>query len=188
MRPVSRKYFDRILRHHLQVGLSAGTLPPAGLLQVAETIGHADWQPELLDWRCALAAMLAALPAAMLTPQAVSALLHTSADWADFDESAQLVRSRRTCGPLVADRWSSGRAVGRPRAGRDPRTTTREMGGVLFRDGTVAARGTRRLSLARIRNPCAGARERSRPCRHIGDAGHCGKNCRGSFECTSIED
>ena len=89
MRPVSRKYFDRILRHHLQVGLSAGTLPPAGLLQVAETIGHADWQPELLDWRCALAAMLAELPAAMLTPRAVSALLHTSADWADFDEIAQ---------------------------------------------------------------------------------------------------
>ena len=48
MRSVSRKYFDRILRHHLQVGLPAGALPPAGLLQVAETIGHADWQPELL--------------------------------------------------------------------------------------------------------------------------------------------
>ena len=64
MRPVSRKYFDRILRHHLQVGLAAGTLPPAGLLQVAGTIGHADWQPELLDWRSALAAMLAELPQA----------------------------------------------------------------------------------------------------------------------------
>jgi len=89
MRPVSRKYFDRILRHHLQVGLAAGTLPPAGLLQVAETIGHADWQPELLDWRSALAAMLAELPAATVTPQAVSALLHTSADWADFDEIAE---------------------------------------------------------------------------------------------------
>jgi hypothetical protein len=89
MRPVSRKYFDRILRHHLQVGLAAGSLPPAGLLQVAETIGYADWQPELLDWRSALAAMLAELPAAMLTPQAVNALLHTSADWADLDEIAE---------------------------------------------------------------------------------------------------
>jgi hypothetical protein len=89
MRPVSRNYFDRTLRHHLQVGLAAGTLPPTGLLQVAETIGHADWQPALLDWRSALAAMLAELPAAMLTPQAVSALLHTSADWADFDEIAE---------------------------------------------------------------------------------------------------
>jgi hypothetical protein len=59
------------------------------LLQVAETIGHADWQPELLDWRSALAAMLAELPAAMLTSQAVSALLYTSADWADFDEIAE---------------------------------------------------------------------------------------------------
>ena len=90
MRPVSRKYFDRILRHHLQVGLAAGTLPPAGLLQVAETIGHADWQPELLDWRSELAAMFAELPAPMLMPQAVSALLYTSADWADFDEIAEI--------------------------------------------------------------------------------------------------
>ena len=89
MRPVSRKYFDRILRHHLQVGLAAGALPPAGLLQVAETIGHAEWQPELLDWRSALAAMFAELPAPMLMPQAVSALLYTSADWADFDEIAE---------------------------------------------------------------------------------------------------
>ena len=65
-------------------------------------------------------------------PQAVNVLLHTSADWADFDEIAKAgskttnSRTRRS-----GHRWSSGRAVGRPRVGRDRRTTTREMGGVL---------------------------------------------------------
>jgi hypothetical protein len=63
MMPVSRDYFDRTVRHHLSLGLAAGAWPPAGLLQVAETIGGAPWQPERLDWRDALAALLAELPA-----------------------------------------------------------------------------------------------------------------------------
>ena len=190
MRPVSRKYFDRILRHHLQVGLSAGTLPPAELPS-----GRGD------HWPCRLAAGASGLALRPRCHACGTSGRHADAAgrerFAPYKrrlgrlrrDRAKLVRRRRTCGTRRrGHRWSSGRAVGRPRAGRDPRTTTREMGGVLFRDGTAAARGTRRLSLARIRNPCAGARERSRPCRHIGDAGHCGKNCRGSFECTSIED
>jgi len=85
MMPVSRGYFDRAVRHHLQLGLAAGASPPAGLLQVAETIGGAQWQPELLEWRKALAAMLGELPAVTLQPHSVSAVLHTSAAWADFD-------------------------------------------------------------------------------------------------------
>jgi hypothetical protein len=85
MMPVSQGYFDRAVRHHLQLGLAAGALPPAGLLQVAETIGGAQWQPELLEWRKALAAMLGELPAAMLKSHAVSAVLRTSSAWADFD-------------------------------------------------------------------------------------------------------
>ena len=85
MMPVLRGYFDRAVRHHLQLGLAAGASPPAGLLQVAETIGGAQWQPELLEWRKALAAMLGELPAVTLQPHSVSAVLRTSAAWADFD-------------------------------------------------------------------------------------------------------
>lgn len=85
MMPVSRGYFDRAVRHHLSLGLAAGAWPPAGLLQVAETIGGAPWQPERLDWREALATLLAELPAAMLAPDAVSATLRTSDKWANFD-------------------------------------------------------------------------------------------------------
>jgi hypothetical protein len=85
MMPVSRAYFDRAVRHHLHLGLAAAALPPAGLLQVAETIGGAQWQPELLEWRKALAARLGELPAASLKPHAVNVVLRTSAAWADFD-------------------------------------------------------------------------------------------------------
>jgi hypothetical protein len=85
MMPVTRAYFDRAVRHHLHLGLAAGALPPAGLLQVAETIGGAQWQPEFLEWRKALAAVLGELPAVSLKPHAVSVVLRTSAVWADFD-------------------------------------------------------------------------------------------------------
>ena len=89
MMPVSRGYFDRAVRHHLSLGLAAGAWPPAGLLQVAETVGGAPWQPERLDWREALAALLADLPAATLAPDAVSATLGASDEWADFDAIAE---------------------------------------------------------------------------------------------------
>jgi hypothetical protein len=89
MMPVSRGYFDRALRHHLHLGIAAGALPPAGLLQVAETIGGAHWQPERVDWRQALAALLAELPAALLEPQAVNTALDSSKTWADFDSISE---------------------------------------------------------------------------------------------------
>lgn len=81
---VSRGYLDRAVRHHLHLGLAARTPPPAGLLQVAETMGGAEWTPEPLDWRDALADLLAEVPAAMLKPQEMGAVLRTSSAWADL--------------------------------------------------------------------------------------------------------
>lgn len=77
---VSRGYLDRIVRHGIEVGLGAGTRPPAGLLEVAEALGGADWQPERLDWREILTELLAAIPAARLTPAAVATTLAASGD------------------------------------------------------------------------------------------------------------
>lgn len=84
MMPVSRDYLDRTLRHHLQLTLAAGAVPPAGLLQVAETIGGGHWPPALQDWRETLAGLVGELPASMLKPEAVNAALKSSADWADI--------------------------------------------------------------------------------------------------------
>lgn len=79
---VSRRYLDQAICHHLQVGIDAGMLPPGDLLQVAERIGGADWQPSRLDWREILAALLAATPEARLEPAAVAKVLVDSDRWA----------------------------------------------------------------------------------------------------------
>ncbi len=42
---VSRSYLDRIVAHELALNIEKREAPPFGLLQVAETIGGADWQP-----------------------------------------------------------------------------------------------------------------------------------------------
>jgi hypothetical protein len=89
MAPVSQAYLDRTVRHHLELGLAAGRLPPAGLLQVAETIGAAPWQPELVEWRNVLDAMLGELPAAMLEQGVASAVLRTSGTWGNINSIAE---------------------------------------------------------------------------------------------------
>jgi hypothetical protein len=45
MLAVSRSYLDRTVAHHLALSNEKREAPPLGLLQVAETIGGADWQP-----------------------------------------------------------------------------------------------------------------------------------------------
>lgn len=79
---VPRAYLDQTICHHIQVGLDAGMLPPMDLLQVAETIGGADWQPSRLDWREDLATLIAAIPEARLKPAAVAKVLADSDRWA----------------------------------------------------------------------------------------------------------
>ena len=122
--PVSRGYLDRAVSHHLALGIAAGALPPAGLLQVAETIGGAQWQPEAVDWRTALAAMVAELPAAMLERDAVRTALRASAAWADAVS--------------VADSWFEddqdvARAVGGMRGRRGAKATEYVLQSVLAR-------------------------------------------------------
>ncbi|MBF0136123.1 MAG: hypothetical protein H7833_17740 [Magnetococcus sp. DMHC-1] len=50
---VSALFPTLVVKHHLQVGLEQGQTPPAGLLQVAETVAATDWQPDpvnLAEW------------------------------------------------------------------------------------------------------------------------------------------
>jgi hypothetical protein len=124
MIPVSRDYFDRAVRHHLQLGLALEALPPAGLLQVAEAVGGAHWQPELLDWRKVLAAVLAELPAAMLKPHAVREVLRTSAAWAQFGSIAE---------SWFEDDQEVAQLVGRPRGRQQVKMREYVLQSVLVR-------------------------------------------------------
>ncbi|MDQ2079007.1 hypothetical protein RA307_02340 [Xanthobacteraceae bacterium Astr-EGSB] len=82
---VSRAYLDRTVSHAMALGLDEGEVPPFGLLQVAEVIGGADWQPARVDDEEALRSLLAAIPAAQLKPAAVAAVLADSDALAGLD-------------------------------------------------------------------------------------------------------
>lgn len=106
---VSRGYLDRTIAHHLDVGLASGTLPPVGLLQVAEEIRAPEWRPDRIDWRATLDALIDELPPGLLDPPRVEEIIGTSADWAaaaadglsdswfeDDQEVDDLLRNART--------------------------------------------------------------------------------------------
>jgi hypothetical protein len=82
-RTVSRPYVDRILCHHLGAGLELGTLAAAGLVDVAESVGAADWRPARLDWRDVLDELLADLPPDALRPVDVEAAIEQSMETAE---------------------------------------------------------------------------------------------------------
>jgi hypothetical protein len=72
---VSRAYLDRMVEHHLELSIARGEAPPFGLLQVAETIGGADWQPARITFSEVLAELIAQVPEAMCRPAAVASIL-----------------------------------------------------------------------------------------------------------------
>jgi hypothetical protein len=108
---VSRSYLDSILAHHLALSVEKGELPPLGLLQVAETIGGADWQPALMNFSDTLAQLIAELPEAMRGGTAFETVLRKSGELADLEAVAQ---SWFEDGPDIAQAISGAR--GRNRA------------------------------------------------------------------------
>jgi hypothetical protein len=60
-----------------------------GLLQVAETIGGADWQPARIALSGALAELIAEVPKAMREPAALASVLRDSGELADLEAVAQ---------------------------------------------------------------------------------------------------
>jgi hypothetical protein len=87
--PVSRSYLDRVLAHHLALSIEKGEPPPFGLLQVAETICGADWQPARMDFSDTLAELIAELPEAMRASATTEAVLRKSGELADLEPIAQ---------------------------------------------------------------------------------------------------
>lgn len=86
---VSRSYLDRVVAHQLALGLQDGSVPPAGLLQVAETIGGADWQPSLMPFEKTLADLIAEVPKTMRQPAAVTSILRRSDELDDLERIVQ---------------------------------------------------------------------------------------------------
>jgi hypothetical protein len=86
---VSRSYHDSVLAHHLALSVEKGEPPPPGLLQVAETIGGADWQPARMNFSDTLAQLIAEISEAMLGGTAVEAVLRKSGELADLEAVAQ---------------------------------------------------------------------------------------------------
>jgi hypothetical protein len=72
---VSRSYLDRTVAHHLALSMEKGQAPPFCLLQVAETIGGADWQPARRAFDETLAELIAEVPRAMRNPAALAVVL-----------------------------------------------------------------------------------------------------------------
>ncbi len=101
-RPVERKYLDLAVRHHLVIGGKAGALPPAGLLQLAEILGGPDWQPDELDWRSALGALIDDVPAAERTEAAVARTLAFSTVWSEVGVGESWFEEDQEVADLVA--------------------------------------------------------------------------------------
>jgi hypothetical protein len=86
---VSRSYLDRTVAHQLALSIEKREAPPFGLLQVAETIGGADWQPARMASGETLAGLIAEVPKAMCEPAALASVLRKSDDLADLDVVTQ---------------------------------------------------------------------------------------------------
>jgi hypothetical protein len=103
---VSQSYLDSTVAHHLALSTEKGGAPPFGLLQVAETIGGADWRPARISFADLLAELMAEVPTAMSEPAAVASLLRNSDKlaglagiahcWCEDDpQAAQIVKQAR---------------------------------------------------------------------------------------------
>ena len=86
--PVSRPYLDHMVQHALWTGVSAGRMPPLELLEVAETLGAAEWRAQRLDAGAELEQLLSELPAGQATPAARQEALRRSAGWLKLPDLA----------------------------------------------------------------------------------------------------
>ena len=86
---VSRSYLDRTVAHQLALSIEKQEAPPFGLLQVAETIGGADWQPTHIAFGETLAGLIAEVPKAMCKPAALTSVLRNSNELAELKAVAQ---------------------------------------------------------------------------------------------------
>jgi hypothetical protein len=86
---ISREFLDRAVCHGLATSMAAGTPPPLGLIQVAEAIGGATWNPSLVDWRAEADALVALMPEALGRLDTIESLLKDCGAWIWADPVAE---------------------------------------------------------------------------------------------------
>jgi hypothetical protein len=75
--------------HELALSIEKREAPPFGLLQVAETIGGANWQPARMAFGETLAGLIAEVPKAMCEPARLASVLQKSNEHAELEAVAQ---------------------------------------------------------------------------------------------------
>ena len=78
---VSSDYLDHEIGRQLFRGVQGGTVPPAGLIQVAETIAATEWRPRQRDYQEVLDQLSAELPDAFNAPGAIDEIIESSDFW-----------------------------------------------------------------------------------------------------------
>lgn len=78
---VDRGFVDAAVQHAIAANLAAGTMPPAGLLNIAERIGASDWKDRALDVAEDTARLFAELAPEERTEPAIAASLRRSETW-----------------------------------------------------------------------------------------------------------
>lgn len=76
-----RDYLDVMVQHHIARGLAIGTLPHVAVVEIAETIGAADWKDRGLDVAAEIERRFAGLEAERRSSDAIAASLERSGAW-----------------------------------------------------------------------------------------------------------
>jgi hypothetical protein len=121
--PSSLDYVMAVARQALAINLATGNMPPFGMLDFAEAVGLANFNPETLPVDTLVANLVAEIDPARLSAAAIARTLRESADWPDKypmlttwfeDNMAEVVGTKRAprakqiaallAGPLQARR------------------------------------------------------------------------------------
>ncbi len=87
--PTGRDHLDLVVQHHIRRGLTAGHLPQAAIVAVAEAFGAADWKDRGIDVAAETERLFSGLGAAAGSAAAVTASLRRSGTWLAHDPMMQ---------------------------------------------------------------------------------------------------
>ena len=78
---VERQYLDLLVQHHIAIGLSNGHLPPPTVLDLADSVGGAEWRDRKIDIEAEIGRMFSELDSAERAQLEISASLKRSGQW-----------------------------------------------------------------------------------------------------------